>query len=226
MNKHNTFCKICFEDIYHKVSLLSYFSYKDVICEGCRSKMQEINKWKQIDTLNVYCIYAYDTYMENLMFQFKEGRDIALKDVFLYTQKKKIEKMFKDYTIIFMPSSKEHTKIRGFIPLEEMFLNINLNKENILEKKGMYKQSVLSYAQRKQVKNCIKMKKGCKKHRGKVLLVDDVMTSGETLLSAYALLKDDCEEIKALIVCDNHKDVELCDEKKFPFYSILYILKK
>lgn len=219
-------CRICFEDLYEEVSLLSYFSYEDIICEKCRYQMNAIHTWKQIEELEVFYLYAYDSYMESLLFQFKEGRDIALKDVFFYKDKKRIEKMFKGYTIIYMPSSVKHTKQRGFFPLEEMLRDINLPKYHYFEKTREYKQSSKSYDKRKEVAQIIRVREECIPLKDKILLVDDVCTSGETLLCAYKLIQKEGREIKALVLCDNHTHVELCDEKKFPFIAIPDILKK
>lgn len=223
---HKQHCKICFEKLHRRASLFTYFHYRDCICEICRNKMEIEEKWLLVGDLEVFCLYTYNRFMENLLFQFKEGKDVALKDIFLFSYKSKIEKMFKGYTIVYMPSSKEHIKVRGFFPLKEMFEMIDLPKEEVFIKNHTYKQSSLSYLQRKQIRNIMQIKKGCKHKRKKVLLVDDVITSGETILSAYRLLKDDCEEIKALVLCNHYRDVELCDENKFPFHNFLTILKK
>lgn len=193
---------ICFEDLYHKVSIFDYFTYQDIICSSCRRKMIEKKKWEKLEDLDIFCIYEYDSFMESLLFQFKEGRDIALKHVFLHPYVSYIEKMFKDYTIIYIPSYKEHTKGRGFFPLEEMWEEINLPKIHLFEKKEDYKQSSMSYENRNKIKN--KIKKNGKIPLGKILLVDDVITSGNTLLSVYEILKKENIEMKALVLCDNH----------------------
>jgi len=219
-------CLICFEDLYHHVPLLSYFCYKDIICGACRSKMILHQKWNKLNELDVYSFYIYDRYMESLLFQYKEGRDIALSKVFFHPFINFIEKQFKGYTIIYMPSSEQHLKRRGFFPLEEMLEEVNLKKCHYFVKTREYKQSSQSYENRKQVKDVIAIKDKSDPLPNKILLVDDVCTSGETLLCAYELIKSETRSIKALILCDNRRSVELCDEKKFPIFNILDILKR
>ena len=218
-------CLICFEDLYKGVSILDYFSFNDCICGNCRSKMQISLKEKKIEDLEILTLYEYDTFMESLLFQFKEGRDIALKEVFFKKWIPYINTRFKGWTIVYMPSSKKHCKERGFIPLEEMLKHIQLEKIELFEKTTDYKQSSRSYIERKEVRKVMKLKDGVTIFPKKLLFVDDVVTSGNTLLSAYELVKGKAE-IKALVLCDNHINDEESKVKKDFIYWLKHRIKK
>ena len=145
--------------------------------------------------------------------------------MFFYRHTKYIESSFKGYTIVYMPSSKEHLERRGFFPLKEMLENIALDKMELFEKKETYKQSSQTYVNRKKIKEVLTLKENVS-IPSKILLVDDVITSGQTILSAYRFIEKKAEIIKILVLCDNTQSVELCDGKKFPIPWIADILKK
>ena len=55
-----------------------------------------------------------------MIFQFKEGRDIALRPVFFHEVMQELNDKFRQYAIVLMPSSKEKMLERGFLPVREM----------------------------------------------------------------------------------------------------------
>lgn len=205
-------CLYCFEDIYQGTSLPAYFQKKDIICGCCRSKMPLFKHWIRVEDLAVYGLYYYDEFMEGMLFQFKECRDIALKNVFLRPYIKEIFDTFHGYTLILMPSSDTKNKERGFYALEEMFEEVNLPKLEIFQKNRTYKQTKQSYEKRKDISKVMILKENVELPNTPVLLVDDVCTSGSTLLSAYHLLKNHPYEIKAFVCCVHPLLVESCDK--------------
>ena len=91
----------------------------------------------------------------------------------------------------------------------------NLEKIELFEKAMDYKQSSRNYKERKEVRKILKLKENCIIPPDKLLFVDDVITSGNTLLSAYELVKGNVKEIKALVLCDNHlKKEEIKENEK------------
>lgn len=194
------YCLICFHDVYHKTSLIDYFKKEDLICGECMSKFDRCYQSYTIDTLLLDSIYMYNDFLESLLFQFKEGRDIALKDVFLNGLNAKFTKKYFDYTIVFMPSSKQKSKERGFFALEELFAQIKLPKLMLFEKSKDIKQSTQVFRKRKDIKKYIILRKDVELPNTKILLVDDVCTSGSTLKSAYDLISHHTYEVRALVI--------------------------
>lgn len=204
-------CLICFNDVHCGLSLMQYFGKEDIICGVCANKFEKLNHWYTKDGLHIKALYLYNDFMESLLFQFKEGRDVALKDVFFREYTKEIFDKFKGYTIVYMPSSEVKCKERGFFPLELMLANVELKKCELLRKSKDIKQSMQTYEKRANIKNVIKLKDKVQIPQTNLLLVDDVCTSGNTLKCAFNLLKEHKYEVKALVLSIHPRFVESCD---------------
>lgn len=204
-------CLICFNDVHCGLSLMQYFRREDIICGDCASKFEKLNRWYIKDELHIKALYLYNDFMESLLFQFKEGRDVALKEVFFKAYEKEIFDKFQDYTIVYMPSSLSKCEERGFFPLELMLENVKLKKCDLLIKCKDVKQSMQTYEKRANIKKVIKLNDKVSIPRSKLLLVDDVCTSGNTLKCAFNLLKEHKYEIKALVLSIHPRFVESCD---------------
>ncbi len=192
-------CLYCFEAIHKQETLFHYLSKDDVLCASCRDQMKLFQKTITIQNIKIYGIYIYDDYLEKLFFQYKEARDIALSEIFMERFKDKIQQKYRKHTWVFMPSSQEKYQERGFYPLEEIFKNYKVKKASILYKKYDYKQSKQGLEARKRVKDIIKVKEH-EKIKTKILLVDDVCTSGESIKIAYQLLKDQGYQVDVLVI--------------------------
>lgn len=193
-------CLICFEDVYEKTSLLQYFQKEDLLCGKCAAQLILYSQPLQLADMKLKACYLYNTFLESLFFQFKEGRDVALKEIFLRHFVKWMEKEYKDYTLVYMPSSYAKNEERGFFALALLYEQVKLNKVELFEKVDEIKQSKQNMVARKQIANHIRMKKNAPKIETKVLLIDDVCTSGSTLLSARTLLRNHPYEVAAFVI--------------------------
>lgn len=205
------YCLICFHDVYEKTSFIDYFRKEDIICGECAKKLQVLNKWYMYKKHEIKALYRYNDCMESLLFQFKEGRDVALKSIFFRSFQQEIFDKFKGYTILYMPSSKEKSKERGFFPLALMLEEVKLDKQMIFMKNKDIKQSMQSFKKRNAIANVIKFVDNVAIPQTNLLLVDDVCTSGNTLNCAFNLLKEHKYEVKALVLSIHPRFVESCD---------------
>ncbi|MFQ9633361.1 MAG: ComF family protein, partial [Coprobacillus cateniformis] len=114
--------------------------------------------------------------------------DHALKDAFLCLFQCEFDNQYKDYIIVVAPSSQEDNELRGFAPVETIAQTFSSQIFNGLYKKEKYKQSDLSYQERKRVARRIDIRDGEKLKGKKVLILDDVITSGSTLHSCLLLV--------------------------------------
>lgn len=193
------------------LTLKEYLFESDLICGNCRRKFIKNNKIFEYKSLRIHAFYLYNEYLENLLFQYKEGRDIALKDIFLWKYKKKLNDIFRQRECIIMPSSEEKVKNRGFHPLKEMLACSNVEIKECFIKNKNYKQSLQRAQDREKVKDVIQIVEFPQKE---YYLFDDVVTSGNTLLSAIDLLGRS-EEINDVYVLSVHPHfVELCEKEK------------
>lgn len=204
-------CKICFRSIDEGVNLREYLFYDDIICGNCRHKFIENKKTYSYHNLRITAFYLYDDFLESLLFQYKEARDIALADVFLWKKKEEVFDIFRHSTCILMPSSEQKIKERGFHHLERMLECCHVEPISCFEKKDGYKQSTQRASERGKIKEVIKLKYPIEKD---FILFDDVITSGNTLLSAASLLKDSNQIVKAVALSVHPLFVELCEKER------------
>lgn len=193
-------CKICNNELEIGSNIFEYFFDDDVICKKCRNQFEVHNKYIEVGNVKIYCLYVYNDYFERVMFWFKECLDIYLKDVFIYRYIKYINNKYDGYTIVYVPSSEKKNKNRTFIALEEIFSNLTLNKVNCLYKISDIKQNIKSMNERSEISKHIVIDKTKLKNIEKVLLVDDVCTSGNSIKAAYTLLKEYINIIEVLCV--------------------------
>lgn len=180
----------------NKIDFKNIFIEEDYLCVDCRDKLKINRKYVDIGPIKVETFYNYEEgIFRDLLIQYKECYDEALYCVFLYLLKEYIRIKYMGYTIIFIPSSKNKFQERGFNHLELIFSEVKLPKANGLEMKEELVQEGKNLNERKKmIDNYIYTGK----RFNKVLIVDDVVTTGSSLLGAYQVLKPHCKIVKAL----------------------------
>lgn len=194
-------CKICFCDI--KMDSLHYF-LKPCICQQCFNTFDPKLKSFKDNGISYFYIYEYDELIKKLLFQFKGCYDIELKDVFLERFKYLLKLKYHDYTLVPLPSTKSDDELRGFNHVVEIFKTISLPMERCIFKKVDFKQSDLSFKERIKVKDKLGIKDGEKLTNKKILIVDDVITSGSSIKAAIELVSMyHPKTIKVLVLARN-----------------------
>lgn len=218
-------CLICFGDIQQGLTVYDWLNQHSVICGRCKQQFRRLSMWTQLGKLPLYLLYEYTDEMEKLLFQYKEGRDIALAPVFLQDDLKKLHDKFRHYHIVLMPSSQEKLLERGFLPMREMLKGIRLPILEPFYKSENHKQSLQSFENRRTIEKIIKRDGTVPLPDAPLLLVDDVCTSGSTIKWAYDLLQEHTYRIEALVVCAHPRFVESCDKKRLRASKRFSILK-
>lgn len=181
-------CLICMNSIIRK-GIYSLF-FKPKICHECFLKMnRNINK-KVLNGIAIYSLYPYEEFLTSLIYSFKGCYDIALAPCFLTYDLFFLKLIFHDYYLVCVPSFKEHDFKRGFNHVEEIFKELKLPILNILMKNKDFKQSSLTAKERKESVNHIVRISDDSLVDKKILLVDDVITTGSTLSRSLELLKE------------------------------------
>lgn len=204
-------CLICFRPLDEGLTLHEYLFGNDVICGNCRQHFHENTKIYTYQYIRVHAFYEYDDFLESLLYQFKEGKDIALAKAFLWKKKEEMNDIFRHHQCICMPSSHEKIQSRGFHHLHEMLSCTCVTDANCLEKTKNYKQSLQRAQNRRKVHEVIKL---VQIPTQKFFLFDDVVTSGNTLLAAAALLRRNEEIIDAYAFSVHPHFVEICDKQQ------------
>ena len=174
---------------------------KSTLCNKCISQFEpKFIKFK-IDGIKALTLYEYDVLMKDLIYKFKGCYDFELHSVFLETFKNELSILFRGYKMAPAPSFHEDDRKRGYNHIVEIFKSIKLEMVDIFEKTEKFKQADQRFRDRKKIKNYIKIKENAV-IPDKILLVDDIYTTGSTMKSMISLLKErGIKDIKVLILC-------------------------
>lgn len=187
-------CLYCDAKIY-KESLYSLFIEKDKLCSACREKIKQNHQIFIRDGIKIETFYHYDSLFKDLLLQYKECYDEALKDVFLYGIKERIILKYHGYKIIYVPSSKEKLNQRGFNHLKLIFDELHFEEVSGLRMMEELSQVNKDKKQREKMLNNY-LYEGNK--LDKVLIVDDVYTTGSSIIGVSRALKPYANNIRAL----------------------------
>lgn len=200
-------CKICLENIPldFEDSLLFLLHPNIKICPKCFFQFRPIFRTFTFYGVSALAIYSYDEWIEQLLYRFKEQKDIELKNVFLEFYHLQLHLRYRGYHLVPMPSSKEKEEKREFSTLKEIFQILDLPFLDLFEKKQDFKQEKAHREERFKNRQEIILKKDIPSlHQKKLLLIDDVMTTGATILRAIELIKPLMpKKIKILVLSKN-----------------------
>jgi len=190
-------CLYCGKEIV-KQNLVSIFIEDDMLCDICRKQLKINHRYREIDNLKIEVLYNYDVGLfKSLLIQYKECYDEALSPVFLYLIKDYINIKYHGYKLLFVPSSKEKLELRGFDHLKLIFSDVKLKHVDGLSMKQELIQEGKGYGDRRKMLNNY-VYSGEK--LDKVLIVDDVLTSGSSVLGIYRAIKPYATKVRSFVL--------------------------
>lgn len=193
----NKSCLLCHSVDKRTSSIFSLLFNDDVLCDKCRSSFKYKPKVIKFKGIKVKSYYVYEGGFKDCLLQYKEAHDEALAPVFINRIKNKLKLRYFRYTFVLAPSSKEHIDERGFNHLEKILENSNIIYQKCFVKSQCIKQAHLSKEKRKEIKNSLKLVDKSNIPR-KIVIFDDVLTTGNTMYSLYELIKS--TKIKVVMI--------------------------
>ena len=180
---------------------------KNTLCKKCEKSLERqaivgiddysSNTEKEFDK-HMY-LYQYDGMIRNLILRYKFQERTYLYKIFVKNLKnnKKIYLFLKKYDIIIpVPISKKRMKQRGYnqsaLLAKEISKNFNIqyNEKCLLKNRNIQPQSLLTKEERiKNVENVYSVKNQEKIINKKILLIDDIYTTGSTVNECSRILK-------------------------------------
>jgi len=191
------------------------------LCEDCQSILGVLNTHQKHQThppagrlKDLYFALPYqETLIKNLIQKFKyqpfvKGLAISLTSLIItHFQLLDNKPNFSGFTLIPVPLEKKKLKWRGFNQAEEIgkelakFLKIPLIKDALVKIKETLPQIELPEEERKEnIKDAFSIKNGNQILGKKILLVDDIYTTGSTLECAKVLKKAGAKEIIGIVI--------------------------
>jgi len=185
-----------------KTSISSILFDEDLLCLQCREKLKIRRKSFYLEDLKVETFFEYDGIFRSLLLQYKECCDEALSDVFLYGLNDYIRMRYFDYRILFVPSTQAKKEKRGFDHLNLLFRNVSLKEIKGLEMKKEMIQEGKNAEERYEMKdNYIYTGEDHKK----ILIVDDVITTGSSILGVYHAVRGHADKMRGLALANKSK---------------------
>lgn len=193
-------CKLCFERI-HLNGINSLLNNR-MICQKCYNGFELINKKEYINGIEVRYLYNYNDFLKKNIYLLKGCYDIELKDMFLDRWKYILRLIYKGYLLVPVPSYFESDNKRGFNHVEEIFSSLKLKSNKCIKKTKDIKQANLSKKQREKIDKVLIIENGEILKGKKVLIVDDIYTTGSTLNACINLVRKYYPKVlKCLILC-------------------------
>ncbi len=196
-------CKICFEPI-NEISFYGTISKNNIICESCFSMFKAKFIHFNIDSIKGLSIYEYDDTIKDLLFKFKGCYDIELKEIFLSRYYSYLRIIYHDYYLVPVPSYYMDDERRGFNHVVEIYSGLKLPMLKIIEKTQNHKQAKSKRKERISSKKNFKLVDSKQIYRKKILIVDDVYTTGSSVRAVIDLIKPfKPKKISVLVVAKN-----------------------
>lgn len=197
-------CLICLQPLLKEISFV-HIVHSLPLCTSCLQQFDIIDQTIDFHHFPLRILYRYNEFFQTLLYQYKGLYDYALKDAFLCLYVDELKQRYHDYMIIVAPSATIDNQVRHFSPVANIAKTFSHDIFEGLYKKEKYKQSDLSFEERKTVNRKIGLRDGEKLRGKKVLIVDDVITSGSTLLTCLNLvLLHHPKQVELLVLATKH----------------------
>lgn len=171
---------------------------EDPLCFHCRSALTDVKQTIHLNGLKVKGFVEYNEFFQKMIIQYKECFDEILAPVFLYPYLLDIKRRYRHALFVPAPSFLAKQKERGFSTVQQIFFQTQIEIQECFIKTKNIKQQEQSSEERHLIQAAIQLKRV--PDRRSVVLIDDVCTTGSTLLAMHRMLQQEGIESEALVV--------------------------
>jgi competence protein ComFC len=179
---HGETCRICSRPFH----LLDQQFRSGDLCHDC-VRWEEDPEWSGFLDKNV-SIFQYNDFLKDVIARFKFRGDYLLSKVFAESIKKRLSTLNPDLFVP-IPLSNERLYERGFNQAEAILLESGFLPTHLLSRVHSEKQSKKTRAERIHLSQVFKICDEINIEGKKIVLIDDIYTTGSTLRHAAKLLK-------------------------------------
>lgn len=212
--KFKKIIKIIYESIFaiiypiENYCILCHRTDYSGICDICKSKIVRVKNYNRIESYGYY-----GGVVKELILKFKYKRNFTAGDILAEFLEQYIKQNinYKDFIITYIPMTIKDEKKRGFNQCEyiakQISNSLNIKCEKTLIKiKNTKEQKLLNKEEReKNIRGSFDINKNINLKNKKIILIDDVTTTGFTIKEGYNILKKyGAEEIKLLTLAKSH----------------------
>ena len=199
-------CKLCFQNIKN-TTIIGFLNPKLSLCPQCYKRL--LPRFIKFFVLSheAMSFYYYDQDIRALLYQFKGCFDYEIARIFLERYFRETRLKYLGYIIVPIPSYDEDNQRRGFNHVEEIFKLLNLPIKNVLVKTSRFKQADHNKKERKNINKHLSINGKQNLQNQKVLIVDDVYTTGSTMKAAIRLIESlHPKDIQVLVMSKTRND--------------------
>lgn len=173
--------------------------HRAIQCNRCYESLEWKHEVTWFAGIKIESFFEYGKTFQTRIYQYKHGLDIELGQTFLHEHRWYLKLKYHRYTLVPAPSHEEDIGIRGFQHVRVIYQPLQLPFKELYLKQQPYHQAEQHAEGRLAIHHIIKRNNN-DLPKQPICLVDDVMTTGETLKAMINLIPNESRKNLRILV--------------------------